>query len=146
MNLLFESNYPHTSRGTVIQPLLSPKTTSLQTKDQLTTILCSHWPLQDLNFHIRLDQALAQWQLLFFEEMEQIQKQTDKHNEELDYSKLNDLLEIWLKVVKKMEFYRVESDFKKLTFHRYGLYRLYDLGDLKSIYLLSEIEKYKASE
>ena len=59
---------------------------------------------------------------------------------------MHDLLEIWLKVMKKMEFYRVETDFKKLTFGNYGLYRLYDIGNLKSIYLLSEIEKYKAPE
>ena len=74
MNLLFESTYPHASRGTVVQPLLSPKATSLFTKDQLKTVLCSHWPLQDLNFHIRLDQAVSQWQLLFFEEMENFER------------------------------------------------------------------------
>ena len=42
-----------------------------------------------------------------------------------------------------MEFYRLEGEFRELTFGPYGLYRLYDLGNLRSIFLLSEIEKYR---
>jgi len=55
-------------------------------------------------------------------------------------------MSIWLRVVKKMEFYRLEADFKKIAFNKNGLYKLYDLGNLKSIYLLSEIEKYRSLE
>ena len=45
-----------------------------------------------------------------------------------------------------MEYYRFETDFRKLTFNNYGLFRLYDYGNLQSIFLLSEIEKYRSAE
>ena len=65
---------------------------------------------------------------------------------ESDFSKINELMSVWLKVAKKMEFYRLDADFKKLIFNKNGIYRLYDFGNLKSIYLLSEIEKYRSLE
>ena len=77
-------------------------------------------------------------------------KKVEKNNAEpwsdVDFEPLNELLNLWLKVVKKMEFYRLEADFKKLTFEEYGLYRLYDFGNLQSIFLLSEIEKFRTSD
>ena len=86
MNFIFESTYPHASRGVIIQPLHCPKSPCLLTKDELKTLLCSHWPLQDINFHVRLDQAISQWQTIFFKEMKIVESKNVLECSEADFS------------------------------------------------------------
>jgi hypothetical protein len=146
MNFVFEANYPHSSRGSLAQPLLSPPEYSSPTLDRICQVLLGHWPLQDINAHVRIDNALSEWQLAFQAEMKHLAASGLECWPGVDFDNLNRLLEVWLKVVKKMEFYRLEGDFKQLSFHPHGLYQIYNHGNLKSIYLLSEIEKYRPLE
>lgn len=51
-----------------------------------------------------------------------------------------------LKIMKKMQFYRIGFNNQKLFYSNHGLLRLYVVADLKSVTLLTELEKYSPKE
>ena len=146
MNFVFDANYPHTTRGTVSQHIINPGTYARSQQSAPSDILSGHWPLQDINFHVQLDHAISEWKSSFYQEIDIVEQKGVDNFSASSFNAVNELMNVWLKVAKKMEFYRLDADFKKLVFNKNGLYRLYDFGNLKSIYLLSEIEKYRALE
>lgn len=109
-------------------------------------LLDAYWPLQDINFHSKLDYAISLWQEHFFKEMRNLVEIDIQSWPHANFNAINQLLETWLRVVKKMEFYRLEGDFRNLVFHPHGLYTLYQHGNLKSIYILNELQKYRTLE
>lgn len=144
MNLVFEQHYPHASRGSITQPLCRIKNKIKGTYHELLQLFDAQWPLHDLNFYAQLDHAITLWQELFYREMQILANRGLLGWAESDYAYINNLLDLWLKVVKKIEFYRLDGEFKELIFHPFGLYSLYEHGNMRSIYLLSEIEKYRS--
>ena len=72
--------------------------------------------------------------------------ETKGETSKTDFDETNDMLKLWLDVVKKMEFYRLDGEFRQLTFSSIGLYQLFKYGNLRSVYLLSEIEKYRSCD
>lgn len=137
MNINLERSYSQLAlRGKPTEALRLPEVTLAR-----ADLVSKSWPHNSLDFYISLDVALGEFKQ---ELCESVRRVRACPGETASSGKLVVQLQEWLRIIKKIEFYHIESNNKNLFYAQDGLLDLYECGSLQAIYLLSEIEKYRA--
>lgn len=107
-------------------------------------IVNKSWPHNSLDFYIWLEVGLSEVKEELRAEVGKVLASQRNRCQQTSMAKLVLQLRDWLRIIKKIEFYHIDTNTKDLFYAENGLLALYECGNLQTIYLLSEIEKYRS--
>jgi hypothetical protein len=133
MNINLHRSYHQLAiRGKITDSLRLPQKTA-----PLLDIVQQYWPLNRFDFYVTLDLALEELKSELREEVKKVRAGHRNRCQQTTTAKLIGMLKDWLRLIKKIEFYHIDTSMKSIFYDEEGLLALYECGNIHSIYLLS---------